>query len=249
MISNNTMDIIAYYLSEYDMTAFTYLGYKSQASGFREIASVFGRKDGYLRRLRDEYDVVTSNHRNGQRNRPPRQRIMDTKEYLSSYSFDELSSIVKSIITNATSATLTPSSIEDVSKISEIDLERIINAKDMNSRIEYKTSSMKAVRIYDHSIIYGLKALYKGRCQLCGYFPLDEFITDITEAHHIEYYSETQNNDASNILILCPNHHSIIHKLNPTFDRKQMRYLFPNGIILGLKLNYHINEVNNNDRS
>ena len=58
MISNDTMDIIAYYLSEYDMMAFTYLGYKSQASGFREIAGAFGRKDSYLRRLRDEHQII-----------------------------------------------------------------------------------------------------------------------------------------------------------------------------------------------
>ena len=27
-------------------------------------------------------------------------------------------------------------------------------------------------------------------------------------------------------MIVCPNHHSIIHDTNPIFDRKRMMYLF-----------------------
>ena len=247
MISNDKMDIIAYYLSEYDMKAFNYLGFESQASGFRGIADAFGRKDSYLRRLRDEYDVVTSSHRNGQRNRPPRPRIKDTKDYLESYSFKELSDIVESLIKNTENMSNRDYDVENISNMTEEELERIINARDHSSRIEYRTTATKPVRVYDHSIIFGLKSLYRGKCQLCGCMPLEGFSTDISEAHHIEYYSVTQNNDASNILILCPNHHSIIHRLNPVFDKKKLEYHFSNGKILKLKLNYHISEVEKSD--
>lgn len=247
MTSFDTMDIIAYFLSEYDMRAFNNLGYKSQASGFRGIAYPFGKRDSYLRRLRDEYDVITSSHRQGQWKREPRKRILDTKAYLSDYSFDELSAIVKSLIANADKVSTTDSVFENVSELTEEELERIINARDSTSRIEYRTSATKSVRVYDHSIISGLKTLYRGRCQLCGCLPLEEFEVDILEAHHIEYHSETQNNDASNILILCPNHHSIIHKLNPVFNKSKLEYFFPDGSKLGLKLNYHINEEVVND--
>lgn len=243
MTSFDTMDIIAYYLSECDMRAFDYLGYKTRTEGFKDIENKIRRdQKEYLKRLRDEFDAVTSSHRQGQWKREPRKRILDTKAYLSDYSFDELSAIVRSLIANADKISTTDSVIENVSEITEEELEQIINARDSTSRIEYRTSVTKSVRVYDHSIISGLKALYRGRCQLCGCLPLEEFEADISEAHHIEYYSETQNNDASNILILCPNHHSIIHKLNPVFNKNSLEYRFPDGTVLGLKLNYHINE-------
>lgn len=245
--SFDTMDTIAYYLSEYDMKAFQRLGFDSQASGFRAIAGVFKRKDSYLRRLRDEYDVVTSSHRNGQKNRAPRPRIIEAKTYLSIYSFNELSVIVESLIRNAAPVTEIESDVEVIKDISEDELERIINAKDSSSRIEYRSSTTQSVRVYDRSIISGLKALYKGQCQLCGCLPFPSFDCDISEAHHIEYFSKTQNNDASNIIIVCPNHHRIIHKLNPVFNNEKLEYVFPDGTILKIKLNCHIIEKGDNN--
>ena len=69
MESRREMDIIAYYLSEFDAKAFETLGFTSQAKGFEKIASLFDKGGNYLRRLRDEYDVVTSSSRRGQCNR------------------------------------------------------------------------------------------------------------------------------------------------------------------------------------
>ena len=94
------LDTIAYYLSEYDMDAFHKLNYDTQSAGFRDIAFKFGKGEGYLRRLRDEYDVVSNSHRRGQCNRPPRQRIIDTKNQLCNYSFEQLTEIVYSILSN-----------------------------------------------------------------------------------------------------------------------------------------------------
>ena len=102
MESRKGMDIIAYYLSEFDAKAFETLGFTSQAKGFEKIASFFDKGGNYLRRLRDEYDVVTSSSRKGQRNRPPRTRIITTSEYLRQFSFDELTEIVKAFALSCT---------------------------------------------------------------------------------------------------------------------------------------------------
>ena len=48
------------------------------------------------------------------------------------------------------------------------------------------------------------------------------------------------NNNANNIMILCPNHHGIIHDQNPRFDRKCKMYHYPNGYKEGLRLNLHL---------
>ena len=95
------MDIIAYYLSEFDRRAFDEFGFETQTKGFREMAALFGKKGSYLRRLRDEYDVVTNSFRRGQCNRPPRPRIIQTTDYLKQFSFEELTEIVRAFFENA----------------------------------------------------------------------------------------------------------------------------------------------------
>jgi len=43
----------------------------------------------------------------------------------------------------------------------------------------------------------------------------------LVEAHHIDYLTTSQNNDTTNIIIISPNYHRIIHKNNPVFNRKK----------------------------
>lgn len=62
----------------------------------------------------------------------------------------------------------------------------------------------------------------------------------VAEAHHIDYFVNSLNNDASNQLIVCPNHHSIIHDVDPVFDRKKLLYTYANGYEERLVLNKHL---------
>ena len=236
------MDIFAYYFSEYDMDAFSALGFENRTQGMRKIAAAFEMKMNYIKRLRDEYDVVTSSTRNGQRNRAPRKRIEETAKRLSLLSFEEITDLVKSLIENQIEGNVieTEESFSDsMQSVSETELELIVNAKDPDATIRVKTSEGK-VRVYKTSIIKQLKKLYGGCCQLCGKKPFDEFDADICEAHHIEYFSESQNNDSSNLIILCPNHHRLIHKLNPVFDAEKGEFDYGNGKKEKIKLDYHL---------
>ena len=236
------MDIFAYYFSEYDMDAFSALGFENRTQGMRKIAAAFEMKMNYIKRLRDEYDVVTSSTRNGQRNRAPRKRIEETAKRLSLLSFEEITDLVKSLIENQIEGNVieTEESFSDsMQSVSETELELIVNAKDPDATIRVKTSEGK-VRVYKTSIIKQLKKLYGGCCQLCGKKPFDEFDADICEAHHIEYFSESQNNDSSNLIILCPNHHRLMHKLNPVFDAEKGEFDYGNGKNEKIKLDYHL---------
>ena len=85
-----------------------------------------------------------------------------------------------------------------------------------------------------------LKLLYGYRCQICGKLIGEEFGSHIAEAHHIDYFVSSLNNDASNQMIVCPNHHSIIHDANPVFDRKRQLYMYANGVEQRLVLNKHL---------
>ena len=244
MDNTKLMDIIAYYLSEYDMTAVSKLGYASRIEALRDIGHKMGKDNDYLKRLRDEFDVVTSSSRKGQRNRPPRKRIINTKCHLETFSFEELSQIVMSIIDNPYEEPSVDVECDDVleynmQEISEEEIEHIINFKDDGAGIKIINGPAQK-RIYKTSIIKQLKRLYKGQCQICGCNPSKEYNVNIVEVHHIDYFCSSQNNNSSNLLVLCPNHHRIIHKLNPTFNVDSRSFLFENGEKLGLVLDYHL---------
>ena len=85
-----------------------------------------------------------------------------------------------------------------------------------------------------------LKQLYDYRCQICGAAIGNEYDAHIAEAHHIRYVVRTMDMDAGNQMILCPNHHSLIHRLDPVFDRQRLRFVFPNWTETKLILNRHL---------
>lgn len=110
---------------------------------------------------------------------------------------------------------------------------------DENSHILEDNRIVK-IRKLNRKIGDNLKLLYGYRCQICGQIIGEKYGAHAIEAHHIDYFVNSLNNDANNQLIVCPNHHSIIHELNPIFDRKRLVYHYPNGIQEGLAINQHL---------
>ena len=99
---------------------------------------------------------------------------------------------------------------------------------------------MKKIRHLSRAIGNSLKVIYGYRCQICGEFIGEKFGSTLIHAHHIDYFTRSLNNNSDNILIVCPNHHGIIHECNPIFDKKSKMYIYRNGFKEGLKLNKHI---------
>lgn len=96
------------------------------------------------------------------------------------------------------------------------------------------------VRKLNRSIGNHLKTLYNFCCQICGQNIGANYSVNVVECHHIDYFVDSLNNDASNLLIVCPNHHRVIHAANPTFDRDRKFYRYPNGYEESLQLNLHL---------
>lgn len=241
--TSKTLSIIAYFLSEYDMDAVHALGYKTRSEAMKRISVAAGRDNNYLKLRRDEFDALpeSSSPRNGWRNRPPLKEVAKMGAHLRAFSFDELTGIVKSLIAEFNdSSAVVPQITHSVKadKISEEELEQIINFSDPDATIEFVTKTSSR-RVCNTSIIHKLKKLYKGQCQICGKKPIEGFNTDICEAHHIENFADTQNNDASNIIIVCPNHHRLLHKITPVFDRNRMCFIYDTGNI-GIQVDYHL---------
>jgi 5-methylcytosine-specific restriction protein A len=128
-----------------------------------------------------------------------------------------------------------------ISGINEEDFELQSNYKkiDDSARIETKEQIIK-VRRLDRAIGESLKLFYNYRCQICGDNFSEKYNCRIVEAHHIDFFVSSLNNDASNITVLCPNHHRVIHKANPTFKRERLSFIYPNGLEERLKLNKHL---------
>lgn len=104
-----------------------------------------------------------------------------------------------------------------------------------------ETSCIKRVRKLDRSIAETLKQLYDYRCQITGERIGNEFGCSVVEAHHIEYFTKSLNNDTSNIIIVNPSFHRIIHQASPVFDRKTLSFIFHNGVVEKVKLDKHLN--------
>ena len=71
---------------------------------------------------------------------------------------------------------------------------------------------------------------------------MKKYGSTLIHAHHIEYFTKSLNNNPENILIVCPNHHGIIHDCNPEFNATEKTYHYPNGLVEGLTLNRHIGQ-------
>jgi len=126
----------------------------------------------------------------------------------------------------------------EIRNFNELELEQIIQATDTPALIE-KTKTAK-IRKLDKTIGDNLKRLYEYKCQICGLFIGENYNATVIHIHHIEYFSVSLNNNADNIMVVCPNHHGIIHATNPIFDKKEKSFNYPNGYIESLKLNLHL---------
>ena len=117
--------------------------------------------------------------------------------------------------------------------------EGILDGRDDTAGILIRTKSCK-IRKLSRTIADDLKAVYGYRCQICGQYIGEPYGSHLIHAHHIHYFVHSLNNNANNIMIVCPNHHAIIHDLNPTFDFAQKQFHYPNGYVEGLAINLHL---------
>ena len=113
---------------------------------------------------------------------------------------------------------------------------------DTNSSIE-KVPTLAKIRRIDRSIIADLKQLYDFHCQICG-ASFELYDTKFIEAHHIEAFVTSLNNNSDNIMVICPNHHRVIHATRAEFRYSDLSYLYPNGLVERLEINRHLGMAN-----
>jgi len=240
---NRKISIIAYYLSKFDKDAIHSLGYDTYSSAFEGISKRFHKNNNYMKLRRDEFDAIVSNVRQGWNKRAPARAVLQMHEDLKNFSFEELTDIVKTLISDDDliheQILYTEPEKKIVTSYTEEEYETLINQNDVNATIQERVG-IQNIRVYDRRIPDGLKRLYGYRCQICGVTATIAYHVDVSEAHHIEYFTKSMNNNPQNIVILCPDHHRIIHKAHAIFNRDYHAFEYENAKTDKLMLNLHL---------
>ena len=127
----------------------------------------------------------------------------------------------------------------DIKSISE-DVFETLSIDSLKDEHTGFSQAVRKVRKLDKSIGDTLKKFYDYRCQLTGERIGEPYSAHVVEAHHIIPFTESLNNDASNIIIVNPTFHRIIHKAKPEFDNTTLSFKFPNGVVEKLTLTDHL---------
>ena len=157
------------------------------------------------------------------------------QEFLALSTTDLPNVFVADCITTAVKAEV----ITEVSTMTELVFETFELREDKHAGIKQVTRLQK-VRQLDRSIGDSLKLLYDYRCQMTGEKIGEPYDALVVEAHHIIPFTESMNNDTSNIIILSPSYHRIIHKAKPIFDRTLLAFCYPNGLVERVKIDKHL---------
>lgn len=241
--TNKKISVISYFLSKYDRDALTALGYDRFSTAFYELSALFGKTNNYMKLRRDEFDAIVSTKRQGWNKRNPARGVLLLHEELKGFSFEEMRLIVTALIQDETTSSqelvITEADKKIITSSLETDYESIINAEDPSATIDKRLGVVNR-RIFDRKIPDELKKLYNYRCQICGATAMTMYSVDVSEAHHIAYFTKSLNNNSNNIVILCPDHHRIVHKAHAVFDHQTHIFTYDNSKTESLSLNLHL---------
>ena len=162
----------------------------------------------------------------------------DFKEYIQLYLSTSPNVLCMDYCSDSESQKLANALISIPEEIYEVGDDKFFMSDDTAKIVERET--LMKYRKIDRNVIKMLKKFYDYRNEISGEKIGSEYGESIVEAHHIDYFTKSQNNDSTNIIIISPNYHRIIHKNNPHFNRKRYRFEFENGEVLKLKLYEHL---------
>jgi len=87
--------------------------------------------------------------------------------------------------------------------------------------------------------VEALRKMYRGRCQLCEWESRGEHAVDVCEGHHLQWLSRGGGDATDNMVLLCPNHHRLVHALDAPLDFRDLAFDL-GGRREALRLNEHL---------
>jgi len=104
------------------------------------------------------------------------------------------------------------------------------------ARIKYLSAE---VTLRNQELVKKLRELYEGCCQICEWSSMQIYGTELCQAHHIQWLSRGGTDDLANMVLVCPNHHQAIHKLDAVLDYEKLTFDFGDHSE-GIKLDRHL---------
>lgn len=71
-----------------------------------------------------------------------------------------------------------------------------------------------------------LHELYQGRCQICLWDPKDKYGCTLCHGHHVQWLSRGGDDSIENMALVCPNHHTAIHRCDAPLDYRDLAFDF-----------------------
>ena len=211
--TNAKLSYCAYFLSKFDMQAVAFLGFNNRTEAMTSISKILGKENNYLKRRRDEFDVLTDSYRKGQRNRPPVSDVMRIHQELKDLSFQELADKVQQIL--AAPNAIYPDDLPDDS-------------------IEYREGKKKmiAVNIYERDPRARRACInhYGAKCIICD-FDFGKVYSAKCEGmihvHHLKMVSESDGeyivNPINDLRPVCPNCHMVLHSKKDGYTIEEVK--------------------------
>ena len=205
--------------------------YNSQSEIASKLRSVFNTSYKYLAEQRE---FLNEKQRKYIRLPEDKKKYLAvyTTEYDDTYLFECISEVER---TTAKSIFMNESEQEFETSLN-------YNMIDMNSNIQ-TVQQLTKIRKLNKAIGENLKMLYDYKCQICGDNFGKKFGANVVESHHIIPFNISLNNDSSNQIIICPNHHRVIHKVEPVLDKAKLLFIYPNGIEERILINRHLSNI------
>lgn len=100
--------------------------------------------------------------------------------------------------------------------------------------VEEKPGMAEARRAYlysqaptrNHRLVEELQEKYEGRCQICLWHPHQQYRHLLCHAHHIQWLSRGGEDELQNMVLVCPNHHAAIHRVDAPLDYLDLAFDF-----------------------
>jgi 5-methylcytosine-specific restriction enzyme A len=110
---------------------------------------------------------------------------------------------------------------ENATAVEKLVKEELSGVAEYRAKILYKQMVTR-----NRELVKKLQGIYEGKCQLCGWNPIDEFGQYLCHGHHIHWLSRGGEDDLKNLLLVCPNHHGAIHACDAQLDYKNFTFDF-----------------------
>jgi hypothetical protein len=138
-----------------------------------------------------------------------------------------------------------PKSTEAIDRIRRKETLNKSEFKINNNSLQEYTTLIRNTRKRNRGIVQYLKGLYKDTCQVCGEKIDVGFGKGVSEVHHIRPLGRHHGPDnIENMIVLCPNHHTMFDRGAITIDliNEVVHHINPSDYLNGqqLKLNHYV---------